>query len=104
MATSPVAAKRLEGKTILITGASSGIGRSTAFEFARSSPESLRLVLAARRLDALSQIAADIYREVGIGVKIHTVQLDVSNRDEVRLLISRLPTEFREIDILVNNA
>jgi len=32
------------------------------------------------------------------------VQLDVSNRDEVRLLISRLPTEFREIDILVNNA
>ncbi|KAI0479451.1 hypothetical protein GGR56DRAFT_665176 [Xylariaceae sp. FL0804] len=97
-------AKRLEGKTILITGASSGIGRSTAFEFARTSPANLRLVLTARRLDTLKQIAADIVAEVGDGVKVLPVQLDVSNPDAVRGLLPSLPAEFREIDVLVNNA
>ena len=45
----------LTGKTIVITVASSGIGRSTAIEFARSSPQSLRLILTARRLDVLTE-------------------------------------------------
>lgn len=96
--------KRLEGKTILITGASSGIGRSTAFEFARTSPANLRLVLTARRLDSLKRIAADIGKEVGDGVKVLPVQLDVSNADQVRSFVGTLPAEFREIDVLVNNA
>ena len=96
--------QRLSGKTILITGASSGIGRSTAFEFARSSPKSLKLVLAARRVDALKQIAADIGKEVGNGVQVHIVQLDVSDAEQVRGFVDRLPAEFREIDVLVNNA
>ncbi|CAI6100685.1 hypothetical protein V2G26_010682 [Clonostachys chloroleuca] len=101
---SSAAAKRLEGKTIVITGASSGIGRSTAFEFARTSPKNLKLVLTARRIDTLKQIAQDIVKEVGDGVKVLPVQLDVSNPDQVRSFVSNLPAEFQEIDVLVNNA
>lgn len=96
--------KRLEGKTILITGASSGIGKSTAFEFARTSPNNLKLVLTARRIDTLQQIAADITKEVGAGVKVHPVQLDVSNADEIRSFVDKLPADFKDIDVLVNNA
>jgi 3-hydroxy acid dehydrogenase / malonic semialdehyde reductase len=97
-------AKRLEGKTILITGASSGIGRSCAQEFARTSPANLKLILTARRIDSLKQVAASITAEVGSGVQILPVQLDISNPSQVRSFISNLPTEFQEIDILVNNA
>lgn len=104
MASSAAAAKRLEGKTIVITGASSGIGRSTAFEFARTAPQNLKLVLTARRVDTLRQIAADITKEVGDGVKVLPVQLDVSNPEAVRGFVPGLPEEFRDIDVLVNNA
>ncbi|KAL2110650.1 hypothetical protein VUR80DRAFT_908 [Thermomyces stellatus] len=97
-------AKRLQGKTILITGASSGIGRSTAFEFARTSPQDLKIILTARRIDNLKQIAEDIVKEVGSGVKVLPVQLDVSNPDAVRNFVGSLPPEFKEIDVLVNNA
>jgi 3-hydroxy acid dehydrogenase/malonic semialdehyde reductase len=96
--------KRLEGKTVLITGASSGIGRATAFEFARTAPQNLKLVLTARRIDSLKQIAADIVKEVGSGVQVLPVQLDVSKAEEIRSFVSNLPTEFQEIDVLVNNA
>lgn len=96
--------KRLEGKTIVITGASSGIGRSTAFEFARTAPRDLKLVLTARRIDTLKQIAEEIRDEVGEGVKVLPVKLDVSKPDEVRNFVPSLPEGFREIDVLVNNA
>ena len=96
--------KRLAGKTILITGASSGIGKSTAFEFARTSPKNLKIILTARRIDSLKQISADIVKEVGDGVKVLPVQLDVSNVNDVRGFMGRLPAEFKEIDVLVNNA
>lgn len=101
---SSATSQRLEGKTILITGASSGIGRSTAFEFARTAPKNLRLILAARRLGTLQVICEDIVKEVGDGVKVLPVQLDVSKPDEVRGFVERLPEEWRDIDILVNNA
>lgn len=102
---SAAAAKRLEGKTVVITGASSGIGRSTAFEFARTAPQNnLKLILTARRVDTLNQIAADIKKEVGEGVKVLPVKLDVSNPEEVRQFVPNLPAEFKDIHVLVNNA
>lgn len=97
-------AKRLAGKTIVITGASSGIGRSCAFEFARTAPDDLRLVLTARRLDVLEEVAEKIRESVGEGVKILPVQLDVSDPDQVRTFVQRLPEEWRDINVLVNNA
>jgi 3-hydroxy acid dehydrogenase/malonic semialdehyde reductase len=97
-------AKRLEGKTIVITGASSGIGRSCAFEFARTAPKDLKLVLTARRVDRLQEIAAQIKEEVGDGVKVLPVALDVADPEQVRGFVGGLPEEFRGIDVLVNNA
>ncbi|KAK7221997.1 hypothetical protein V2G26_010000 [Clonostachys chloroleuca] len=98
------AAKRLSGKTILITGASSGIGRSTALEFARTSPQSLRLILTARREDALRELRDQIRAEVGGGVEVLPVKLDVSDADAVRGFVGSLPEEWRDINVLVNNA
>jgi len=97
-------AERLAGKTIVITGASSGIGRSTAFEFARTSPKNLKLILAARRLEALEQVKLDIEKEVGPGVKVLPVKLDVSNPEDISKFVDGLPDEFKDIDVLVNNA
>ena len=97
-------AKRLEGKTIVVTGASSGIGKSTAKEFARTSPKNLKLILTARRIDTLKEVAAEIKQEVGDGVQVLPVKLDVSNPEEVNNFIPSLPEEFKEIDVLVNNA
>lgn len=96
--------KRLEGKTVVITGASSGIGKSTALEFARTSPKNLKLVVTARRLEALEQLKEDIKKEVGDGVKVLPVKLDVSNPEEVKAFVGNLPEEFRHINVLVNNA
>jgi 3-hydroxy acid dehydrogenase / malonic semialdehyde reductase len=102
--TSSAMSKRLEGKTIVITGASSGIGKSTAIEFARTSPKNLKLVLTARRIDKLKEIAEQIKQEVGDGVKVLPVKLDISNPEEVRGFVGGLPEEFKDIDVLVNNA
>ncbi|KAH6638883.1 hypothetical protein C7974DRAFT_122902 [Boeremia exigua] len=98
------AAKNLHGKVVLITGASSGIGRSCAFEFARTSPQSLKLILTARRVDRLHEIAASITDEVGSGVEICTRKLDVSKPADVRRLWADLPDAFKHVDVLVNNA
>jgi 3-hydroxy acid dehydrogenase/malonic semialdehyde reductase len=96
--------KRLEGKTIVVTGASSGIGKSTAIEFARTSPKNLRLILTARRIDTLKEVAAEIKKDVGEGVKVLPFKLDVSSPEEVRSFVGNLPEEWRDIDVLVNNA
>ncbi|CAK7269793.1 hypothetical protein SEPCBS119000_003752 [Sporothrix epigloea] len=103
-----MASARINGKTIVITGASSGIGRSTAFEFARvAGPGStIRLVLTARRLDILKTVASQLAEEFGAHQTLHVlpVQLDVSDPDAVRAFVPSLPAEFRDIDVLVNNA
>ncbi|CAO1601504.1 hypothetical protein XANCAGTX0491_005159 [Xanthoria calcicola] len=90
--------KRLQGKTIVITGASS------AREFARTSPKNLKLILTARRLDSLKALVTEIQEEVGSGVQVLPLKLDVSKPDEVRGFVGSLPAEFKEIDVLVNNA
>lgn len=96
-------AARLSGKTILITGASSGIGRSTAIEFSRTSP-GIKLILAARREGILKGLAQSIENESGGQTKVLPVKLDVSSPSDVNGFIDRLPEDWRGIDVLVNNA
>ncbi len=90
---------KLQGKLVLITGASSGIGEATALAFAS---EGARLLLAARRASKLAQVAS---RALELGAEaVHTVDLDVRSRHAVQNAIDELPAEWSEIDILVNNA
>ncbi len=89
----------LKGKTVFITGASSGIGKSTAYAFAA---EGANLIISARRIKKIEEIAEDIV--ANFGVKVLPVKLDVTEREEVKNVVDNLPVEFSAIDILVNNA
>ncbi len=89
----------LQGKLVFITGASSGIGAATALSFAA---EGARLLLAARRVAKLTQVA-DKAMERGAAA-VHSIQLDVRDHRAVQQAIDDLPEEWAAIDILVNNA
>ena len=94
----------LNGKTVLITGASAGIGRSTALEFARTCPGTLRIIVTARRVRALHDLAAAIKDECGDRVKVLSRGLDVSDQKAVEGFVDGLPEDWRDIDVLLNNA
>ncbi len=90
---------RCDGKTVFITGASAGIGAACAKQFASAGA---RLLLCARRDDKLSALANELRQQ--FAVEINTVQLDVSDRVAVDQVLSSLPSEWQQIDVLVNNA
>ena len=90
----------LANKTVLITGASSGIGRATAKAFAA---QGARLLLCARRIDLLT----DLSRELGAlpqDPDVFAFRLDVRDPAAVQETLASLPAEWSAIDILVNNA
>lgn len=89
----------LVGKTVLITGASSGIGAACARAFAAAG---CRLLLAARRRDRLDQLAASLREHQSVDVLV--AALDVRDRKAVEGWVVGLPDAWRAIDILVNNA
>ncbi|HEV2646658.1 MAG TPA: SDR family NAD(P)-dependent oxidoreductase [Acidobacteriaceae bacterium] len=91
--------KSLAGKIMLITGASSGIGRATAFAFAQ---QGARLLLCARRLELLQEVEGALVKAGAAAVLL--LQLDVRERDAVAAAIRELPAEWSEIEVLVNNA
>lgn len=85
-------------QVVVITGASSGIGRETALEFAR---RGARLVLAARNQQALDALAGEVHRLGGTALAVRT---DVSDFDQVSALAARAAERFGRIDTWVNNA
>jgi 3-hydroxy acid dehydrogenase / malonic semialdehyde reductase len=89
----------LKNKTVLITGASSGFGLAAAFAFAK---KGARLIVAARRLDRLRTLAADLKKKYGTEVK--SLKLDIRKAGEVTKAVKSLSAKWRNIDILVNNA
>lgn len=89
----------LKHKIVLITGASSGIGRASAERFAEVGAD---LLLCARRIDIVRTIAEQLQKKYS--VKTHTFALDVRNRKSVEATLSGLPAEWTAIDILLNNA
>ncbi|MBD0386984.1 MAG: SDR family oxidoreductase [Nostoc sp. C3-bin3] len=89
----------LQNQIILITGASSGIGTACAKIFAGAGA---KLILAARRLERLQQLADTLSKD--FSTEIHLLQLDVRDRNAVESAISSLPSDWSNIDILINNA
>ena len=89
----------LTGKTVLVTGASSGIGAACAEVFAEAG---CRLILAARRLDRLDVAADRLNAE--FGTDILTASLDVRDREAVDAWVDGLDPAWSAIDVLVNNA
>jgi NADP-dependent 3-hydroxy acid dehydrogenase YdfG len=90
--------KNIEGKVVVITGASSGLGESTARHLADLGAS---VVLGARRKDRLDAIVKDITAKGG---KALAVTVDVTKRDQVDSLIQEALNAHGKIDVLVNNA
>ena len=84
-------------KTVLITGATSGIGKSTAYRLADSK---MNLIICGRRREVLDKIREDLSKLTSI----ITLCFDVSDNNQVKKAIENLPDEFKQIDILINNA
>jgi short-subunit dehydrogenase len=90
---------KLNNNTVIITGASSGIGKSLAEEFAR---RGANLVLAARQYVTLCEIAQSLQDQYQI--KAIAVQCDVAVEADCQHLIQQTITTFGKIDVLINNA
>jgi len=86
-------------KKVLITGATSGIGEACATLFAR---EKYDVILTGRRLDRLEKLAAQLKEEYHVATTI--LNFDVSNKDEVVHHLENLSAEWKQIDVLINNA
>lgn len=86
-------------KTILITGATAGIGEATAFRLAQAG---FRLILTGRRADRLELLADRLRTEYG--VEVLPLTFDLRNLTSVTEALDHLPAEWQAIDVLVNNA
>lgn len=86
-------------KTIFITGASAGIGQACAEVFAEAGA---RLILLARRREKLIKLSADLLKK--FGTESFSIECDVRNFKSVEKVINNLPQEWKNIDVLINNA
>lgn len=86
-------------KIALITGATAGIGEACAHVFAR---ERYDLILTGRRADRLEKLAKQLNQEYN--VEVVTSEFDVRNREDVINRLEELPTEWKKVNVLVNNA
>jgi short-subunit dehydrogenase len=89
---------QITGAVVAITGASAGIGRETAVEFAR---EGARLAIGARRADRLEALAEAIR---AFGAEVLVLSLDVAEQAQVRTFVDSTLARFGRLDVLVNNA
>jgi short-subunit dehydrogenase len=89
---------RLQDKTVIVTGASSGIGREAAIAFAHAGAN---LVLASRNETALNEVAAEIAPFAG---RISVIPTDVTQQAAVEAMVHQAAEELGSVDILVNNA
>lgn len=84
-------------KTVLITGATSGIGKATAELLANNN---YRLVLCGRREARLNELQETLSKQTDV----HTLAFDISDKEAVQNAVNALPADFAGIDILINNA
>jgi short-subunit dehydrogenase len=90
----------IQGKVVIVTGASSGIGEATARQFGH---EGAKVVLAARRVDRLEALAQEIHT-MGTGAETLVVSADLSRLEDIQSLVGQTLDRFGRIDVLVNNA
>jgi NADP-dependent 3-hydroxy acid dehydrogenase YdfG len=90
--------KNVEGKVVLITGASSGIGEATAKHLAKVGA---KVVLGARRTDRLETLRKEIEAEGG---SVRYRGLDVTSLEDVQEFVQFAVSEFGKVDVIVNNA
>jgi len=88
----------IEGKIVVITGASSGLGESAARHLAE---QGASVVLGARRTDRINSLAEEINKNGGKALALTT---DVTKRDQVKKLVDKAVDEFGRVDVMVNNA
>ncbi len=88
----------IEGKVVVITGASSGLGEETARHLAEKGAS---VVLAARRSERIESLAEDIKEKGGKALAVTT---DVTHRDQVKNLVDAAVEEFGKVDVMLNNA
>lgn len=91
---------RFEGKTVIVTGASSGLGRATAKMFAM---EGAKVIAAARRFDRLEALKSEVSAEGGAGL-IYPLQTDVRVPEQIDNMFDVCLEQFGHVDIVVNNA
>jgi NADP-dependent 3-hydroxy acid dehydrogenase YdfG len=84
-------------KTVLITGATSGIGKATAQILAKNN---YKIILCGRRIDRLTELE----KELSPFTEVHSLSFDVRDKDAAFDSINNLPEEFSAIDVLINNA
>jgi short-subunit dehydrogenase len=89
---------RFQDKVAIVTGASSGIGRATAFALAK---EGACLALAARNSEALSALAEELK---AAGRQVLVIPTDVTQREQVEGLVQKVIVQLGRVDILVSNA
>src|SRR5512132_2807585 len=95
MAKSPFS---LEGKTAIVTGGGTGIGKSIAIEFARAGAD---VALCSRKLEHLEPVVKAVR---DIGKRSFAVAMDVRQEDQVKAVVDRAVQEWGRLDIMVNNA
>lgn len=88
----------LSGKVVVITGASSGIGRATALECAS---RGARVVLAARSPEGLERVAGEVR---ALGAEVLVVPTDVRRREQVEQLVGQAVKHFGRLDVMFNHA
>jgi NAD(P)-dependent dehydrogenase (short-subunit alcohol dehydrogenase family) len=88
----------LDTLTVLVTGALTGIGRATAFAFAR---EGARVVVSGRHNDEGQELAAELRK---LGTEAEFVRTDVRHEEEVKDLVDKTTARFGRLDVAVNNA
>lgn len=90
---------QIEGKTVLVTGASSGVGAAIAKAMAQAG--ATRILLLARNEDALKQVAPEIE---ALGAAAHIYPVDLSDSEQTLVIARRIMADVGVPDILVNNA
>jgi 3-oxoacyl-[acyl-carrier protein] reductase len=95
MARSPFS---LEGKTAIVTGGGTGIGKSIAIEFARAGAD---VALCSRKLEHLEPVSKAIH---DLGRRTFAMAVDVRQEEQVKAMVERAASEWGRLDIMVNNA